>query len=262
MSVMKAMKARASKIKAFVIFRDRVTYARQCVGQLLEAGLDVYIVDHGSTYPPAVEWLSRMQSNQSNVTVLTRNENAHPRDLWTWEEWSIVLEKQINRLHELVGDKDRYIVTDCDVVLHEDCPMDWVDHLDQLLDKHPTTVKAGLGLSLEGIPNTYPYRERVFEWESQWWSRRICDNPAVYTASVDTTLAMYRSFEECPSFRLDPSIRTGWPYIARHLPWHERIDAWAINRSKVAELRWYEEHMDPNISHWRDPDAYERGGVE
>ena len=58
-------------MKAFVIFRDRVTYAQQCVAALMIAGLEPVIVDQGSSWPEAVAWLAWLVSRWTDRPMPT-----------------------------------------------------------------------------------------------------------------------------------------------------------------------------------------------
>lgn len=220
-------------MKAFIICRDRVTYTHLCVTAMIEAGLDPVIVDQGSTWPPAKEYLLGLK--KSGVQVLYRG-GGHPRTLWYWEPF-----------RQAAG-TDKYIVTDCDVIPSDDCPLDWPEKLGRLLDKHPVYPKAGLGLRLDRIPGHYQRRDHVLKWEQKFWTDRLDGAPELigaeaYKTVIDTTLAMYRA----PAAGFDISLaalRTGYPYVADHLAWYEDYD------ELDEELRWYHEHAEPGISYW------------
>jgi hypothetical protein len=214
-------------VRALVIYRDRVTYAQRCVASLTAAGLDVCLVDCGSTWLPAVHWLAEMEA--AGTLVLYRGSGHHPQSLWRWEPFRTAC------------GSGRYIVTDPDVVPSEDCPGDWVDHLNWLLDQYPHE-KAGLGLRLDRIPEIYQRRDHVLAWERQFWEHPLADG--VYEAAVDTTLAMYRPLSEVPEFPLEWALRTGPPYVADHLAWYEDL------YSLTTELRYYHEHADSGITYW------------
>lgn len=211
-------------MKAFVIFRDRVTYAQKCVAALMIAGLEPVIVDQGSTWPEAVAWLAWLE--KGGRTVL-RHGDAHPRSLWGW----LPFEEQV------VG--QRYVVTDPDVIPAEDCPRDWPAHLGQLLDAHPAAVKVGLGLRTDNLPEHYARKQQVIDWEQKFWRQPLGDGS--YEAAVDTTLALYR--EGRGWFQLD-ALRTGPPYVADHLPWHENLN------ELPDEIRYYYQHAEPGITYW------------
>jgi hypothetical protein len=230
--------------KAFIIFRDRVTYARRCYAALAAAGLDVHVVDHDSSWPAALLWLADLE--KSGVTVLRRGGNAYPWKLWEWDRFRAVL----------WGDGEPYLVTDPDVVPSDDCPRDWLARLAAVLAR-PGCVKAGLGLRLDRLPLSR--RAQVTGWESRFWADE--PEPGVFRANVDTTLALYRPYTEYPLFSLGPAVRLGHPFVADHLSWYEEGDL-------PPELRHYYGRADPGHSvtgrtvrlSWRHDDAAGSGG--
>jgi hypothetical protein len=235
-------------MKAFVIARDRVSYAEQCVKALKRVGLDVVIIDRESTWSPMLDWLT----DERRDTEIVRVTNGHPHNLWHPD----------GVLASMVTPNERFILTDCDVVPARNCPGDWPQVLSELLDAYPMHCKVGLSLRIDNLPDCFTYAERVRLWEAKYWSDGPYDSPVwevdagtgvdgppvrVYRASVDTTLAMYRRFEP---FRIDPALRTAPPYSALHLPWYED----SANESD--ELRYYREHVAPSVSHWLNPEAW------
>ena len=232
-------------MRAFVICRDRVTYARQCVdalrtvGERLWDGLDIVIVDHGSTWPPMVEWLDTV--GRSDGVQVSRWDNRHPRDLWA--PAGIIS-------HMLTSVDERFLVTDCDVIPDPDCPTDWPQIMNAYLDHLPAVRKVGLGLRTDDIPAHHAHRDMVQAWEAQYQAPVAA--PVIYNpgaagvfADIDTTLAMYR---RCEPFALGPAVRLQAPYVARHLPWYE--DTLSLD----AEQAYYREHAVHG--HWRDPGGY------
>ena len=220
-------------MRAFIICRDRVTYTHLCVTAMTEAGLDPVIIDQGSTWPLAQDYLTAMEA--AGVTVLRRS-GGHPRTLWDWEPF-----------RRACG-QDRYVVTDCDVVPSEDCPLDWPGQLSGLLDRHPEYSKAGLGLRLDRIPGTYQRKDHVLKWEQKFWDEPLpgaqLNGAKVYKAPVDTTLALYRPLAEREFDISLSALRTGYPYVADHLAWYEDYS------DLDEELRWYHAHAEPGISYW------------
>jgi len=210
-------------MKAFIIFRDRVSYGRACVDAMAKAGLDPVVVDQGSTWPAAKTWLGELEA--AGTEVLYRG-GGHPRDLWRWQPF-----------RESRG-PERCVVTDPDVIPSPECPLDWPDRLSFLLDKYPGLWKTGLGLRIDNLPDHYSRKQQVIDWEDQFWKDE--EEPGVYRAPIDTTLAMYR---EGAGFGMD-AVRTGFPYVADHLAWHENLDALRL------ETAYYYEHAERGISHW------------
>lgn len=194
-------------MEAFIIFRDRVTYARRCYAALEAAGLSVRIVDHGSTWEPACRWLEELEG--SGTPVLRRKGNAWPWELWDWPLFRDIME----------GTTEPYVVTDPDVIPCGGCPADWPQYAAAVLARHPGVVKVGLGLRLDKIPIQRPDRAGILKWEAPFWKDQA--EPGVYRANTDTTLAVYRPWAEYPLFSIGPALRLGFPYVADHLGWYE-----------------------------------------
>lgn len=227
---------------AFMINRDRLSYARQCAAALTSnpADLKLMIVDHGSTFGPMRRWLD-WTVRYAGATVV-RMPNQHPRDLWA----------PGNVLEQYVQPGERFIVTDHDVVPDGSCPARWVEAMGRVLDDNPHVVKVGLGLRTDDLPAHYEHRDKVIEWEAQWQSaddggRAPClvSAGAGVLADVDTTLAMYRFLEP---FQLGPAVRMRSPFLARHLPWYED------GANPTHEQAYYRDHAEHG--HWRAPDGF------
>jgi len=185
-------------VRAIIITRDRVTYARRCLAALQEARLDVVVVDHGSTWGPMLDWLDE------NRELVVRRGDHGPHDLW-----------QGDLLTRLVG-HGRFLVTDPDVVPAADCPADWPARLAAGLEAHPQAVKAGLSLRLDNLPeHRTGQRQFIDTYERSAWELPL--GGGWFAAPVDTTLAMYRSAER---FDYGPAVRSAAPYQAEHLPWY------------------------------------------
>lgn len=217
---------------AIVVTRDRVTYAERCVRALVKAGCEVHIVDHESTWPEMVEWLDKVDLPVYHLP------NAIPRKLWEWPG-----------LRQIVGSR-RYIVTDPDVVPQAACPAGWVGYLHQVLDENPGWLKVGLGLRIDDLPDYFTNADKVYEWERPYWNNPMTKD--LFMAPVDTTLAMYRSLDECAQFRMAPALRTRHPYLARHLAWYED------DQNPTPEIQYYREHAMAGVSHWLDPEDYSK----
>jgi len=212
-------------VRAFVIFRDRISYAIPCCAALWTAGLDVTIVDHGSTYPGAVDWLHDCERDGIPVWY---HGGGNPRDLWGRPQF-----------REAAADGP-YVVTDPDVIPDEGCPLDWPQHLENLVYAH-NQPKVGLGLRVDDLPDHYPRKRQVLEWEQQYWQRQVADG--VFEAGTDTTIAVNRALRGSDGHSLG-GYRSGSPYLARHLAWYE-------DPSNLPEdVAYYYAHIQTGISFW------------
>ncbi len=207
----------------FIIVRDRLSPLLQLLQWLKSAHIDeIYLIDNCSTFPPLVEFLA-----ESHHTVVASTRNWGHRAPW--------LTGSVQRLAR----HREFIVTDPDVVPDEHCPLDAISFFQALLDRHQDVHKVGFGLRIDDLPASYALASEVVAWERRFWvSER---EPGVFNAPIDTTFALYRSQRH---HRDDLALRTGAPYLARHLSWY--TDSTAL----TDEDRYYRSHADPLVSNW------------
>lgn len=126
--------------------------------------------------------------------------------------WKSGLIKQFRRQY--------FIYTDPDVVLDECCPPDFMEQFIRVMKQYPLVEKVGFSLRIDDLPACFDKRQQVIDWESQFWKRKIADNPPLYKAAVDTTFALYRPYHMVGVNLNSPHIRLGMPYTTRHMPWY------------------------------------------
>lgn len=214
----------SSRFTVFINTRDRVTHLRSLVSWLERAGVQrIVFVDNASTYPPLRDYLA-----QSPHQVVQLTENLGQLAPW--------LSGTIERM---TGDHEFFVETDPDVVPDEDCPLDALEHLYEVVYTYPEYVKAGFGLRIDDLPDRYRHAEAVRRWEARFWGEEF--QPGLFVAPVDTTFAMYRPRT---GTTMVPALRTGPPYVARHMPWY------ADSRRPSREDRYYLRRAKPGINNW------------
>lgn len=223
-------------IPVFIICRDRVEPLKQLITWLERCGLTkIVFIDNDSSYKPLVDYFER---TPYQVIKLMRN-------VGHTSPWKLGI------IRTLVPN-DFYIVTDPDVIPVDDCPTDWQKHFLDIHEEFFAYQKVGFGLKLDDLPKHYPLKRQVIDWESQFWQKSLANN--VYEAGVDTTLALYKPYTY--TYTLHPSLRTGEPYIARHLPWY-------ANPAKIdEEERYYRYRADHNVSSWNSDTLKDRYAKE
>jgi hypothetical protein len=182
---------------------------------------EIYLLDNDSAFPPLLRFY---QETRHQVIYLAAN--SGPYALWN------------TGILGALNVTGRFILSDPDVVPTEDCPDDAIEVLSDALDRFPDRVKAGIGLRIDDLPDHYPKKSDVLNWESQFWQTELA--PGLYDANIDTTFALYRP--DLP-FAHGPSIRTGPPYLARHVPWY--TDPTHLSD----EEKFYFQRAGP-FSHW------------
>lgn len=209
-------------IPVFITVRDRLSPLRALVHWLERAGdADITLVDNDSSYPPLLEWLERCGHR-----VLYTGANLGPRVAW------------LTGLVQRVGLESPYVVTDPDVIPDDSCPLDLIDHLSDTLSAHPDVDRVGPGLRIDDLPVEGEHTAAVRDWESQFWAQEV--EPGLYAADIDTTFALYRPGRRIPGA---PALRTGPPYVARHLPWYQV-------GPPDPEVLFYRARADPTVNSW------------
>ncbi|HEX3568968.1 MAG TPA: glycosyltransferase family 2 protein [Candidatus Saccharimonadales bacterium] len=221
-----------SDITVFIICRDRVNDLRLLVRWLEQNGLHkITFIDNDSVYPPLVDYLHK---TPYQVIKLYRN-------VGHTSPWGLGL------VRALVPE-DFYIVSDPDVIPTKDCPKDVLKHFLDVHKQYFMYLKVGFGLRIDDLPDHYRLKQSVIEWESQFWKQELA--PGVYEAGVDTTFALYKPFTY--TYKLHPSLRTGAPYVARHMPWY-------MDPEKISEEeRHYRFRADHNVSSWNADELEDR----
>ncbi len=217
-----------TSIPIFVINRDRFECLKQAIASYKIRGYhNIHIIDNQSTYPPLLEYY---KENPDNLVLHFMDKN-YGHTVFA-----------AGGLAEKYGN-NYYVLTDSDIVIHEDCPDNFMEHFYTLLESHPVVDneyinKVGFGLKLDDIPDHYGNKAEVIDWESRFWLDTVKEE--CYIAPIDTTFALCR-----PGFigTWSRAIRTGYPYIARHTGWY--VDK---NNLSPDELH-YREHLE-TITHW------------
>ncbi len=214
----------AASTPVFIPIRDRVTPLRSLIDWLERAGHDeVWLIDNASTYGPLLDYLD---STPHRVVRLDQNLGHRSPFL------SGVVQREAAGRH--------FVISDPDVVPDDQCPLDAVAHFRGLLDRHPEIDKVGFGLRIDDLPPDQPLADDIVAWESRFWADEV--EPGVYRADIDTTFALYRPLDR--RHREDRALRTGAPYLARHLPWY-------VGPADLTdEDRWYREHAEPSTANW------------
>lgn len=223
-------------IPVFIICRDRVDALSQLVTWLEAHGqTKIIFIDNDSSYRPLLEYFDK-----TSYQVLQLNRNVGHTSPWSLEI-----------VRALVPD-DFYIVTDPDVIPVDDCPDDVINYFVSVHKQFFAYEKVGFGLKIDDLPDYFPLKNHVIEWESQFWKTTIGDN--LYEAGIDTTFALYKPFTYI--YTLHPSIRTGGNYVARHMPWYHDP------KKDTDEDIYYRFRANRNVNSWNAGELPERYAKE
>lgn len=209
-------------LPVFINCRDRLCPLLELLSYL-EGNCDrIYLLDNDSSYPPLLDYYLTTPHRLIRLGV-----NLGKHALWEAD----ILAR--------LGIDGPFVLTDPDVVPIAECPSDAIAYLHEVLEAYPDRSKAGLGLRIDDLPSCYRFRDDVAVWESQFWEKPL--GPRLYDAPIDTTFAVIRAGTP-PG--IEGCVRTGYPYLARHLDWYSDTD------HPTDEERYYREHARMDVSHW------------
>lgn len=212
---------------------NRLTYLKRLVSALESRGYrNIYVIDNCSTYEPLLRFYE-----ESGLRVFRLSRNVGYLSLWTTP----------------IGEQftgGYYVYTDSDIEPVESCPADFIAHFRDALSAHPGVDKVGFGLKVDDLPATFAMRDEVIRHETGIAGGRA--DRALYPAPIDTTFALYRP-GAAGGFWLR-AMRTGAPYVARHLPWY--VDT----AHPDEEERFYRDTISTS-THWTLIGQREASGV-
>ena len=183
--------------------RNHYDYLLRLIGFLEKCKYNnIIILDNSSTYPPLLDYY-----NLTKYRVIYLNKNIGHMALNECPLWDEV-------------SKSYFVYTDPDIVPVEDCPENFLEYFVSVMKKDLVLQKVGFSLKIDDLPNSYNKKQNVIDWESQFWNVKI--KGGNYIAPIDTTFALHRPGVKS-SFLSGylKHCRTGFPYMARHLPWYE-----------------------------------------
>lgn len=216
----------------FIICRDRLSDLMLLIKWLESADMkNIILVDNDSAYPPLVQYLKK-----TPYQVIETKKNIGHTVVWK------------EGISKTLFPGQFYIVNDPDVIPDKDCPKDAIRYFYSLHKKYTGYQKVGFGLKIDDLPKKYKLKEQVLDWEQQFWKTPLEDN--VFDAAVDTTFALYKPYTDF--YMLHPSIRTGGPYVAKHLAWY--VDSEKINEEEA----FYRLHASQDITSWNTNEVLER----
>ncbi|MDE7438643.1 MAG: glycosyltransferase [Muribaculaceae bacterium] len=188
---------------------------------------NIHILDNASTYPPLMEYYKH-----TPYKVYHLGANLGYTAFWL----SGIYKQFLNQY---------FVYTDPDLEISEECPDDFMQRFYDLLQRHRLSSKVGFGLRIDDLPDHYPHKEKVINWESVFWEEEV--EPGVYLAPIDTTFALYRPFTKNTRDKLDNILRTGFPYTMRHLPWYSNPDNQTENEAYYTKSTQSETHWGGKI---------------
>lgn len=180
----------------------------------------IIILDNASTYEPLLDYYKSIPHE-----IVYLEKNLGHQALW--------ISKHINNYRG-----QYYVLTDPDVVPVEECPADFIQHFMNLMEQFPEYKKVGFNLKIDDIPDHYPHKASVLSWEDQYWHDRVGN--VGYRGPIDTTFAL---FHPTIMTAWNWSIRTDYPYLARHTTWY-------LDPNNLSDDEKYYRDSEKTLTHW------------
>lgn len=166
---------------------------------------NIIVIDNHSSY----EKLLAYYKHEKRIHVERMRQNLGSKVLF--KEQSL-LKKYCNGF---------YILTDADIIPNENLPETFIlEMIKVLCANRAKYLKVGFALDLDSIPDYYPLKSKVLNWEKQFWKKRIADD--IYEANIDTTFALYLPNYPIRAYKIDffKAIRISGKYLAKHGGWY------------------------------------------
>jgi hypothetical protein len=212
--------------QVIVITHNNLIYLKLMIEQLESYNLkNITILDNCSDDEKMIKYL-----NDIKYKKILLKENLGPHAFYKNEIY--------NQLDNI------FIVTDPDLLFNENLPKNFVEILINLSDKYKTS-KIGPALSINDHEDFFQYRDyfhnmTIYQWESQFWRKRIDDEYELYEAGIDTTFFLHNKKYGWRG----KEIRVAGNFTFKHLPWY--IKKWHKYDLPLIE-RW---NMYKNVSRW------------
>lgn len=191
------------------------------------------IVDNLSTYPPLLSWY---ETNPCKVIRLSNNCGHRA----PWEQGCVLW----GHTHKVMFGSNYYAVTDPDLDF-TNVPKDLIYECIEGLKIVPHANKCGTGLRIDDLPHNEKTKQ-IIGWENHFWENPI--NERFFHAEIDTTFAVYNcDSPHARAMATGPSVRTNFPYVAKHLPWYFIGGNFELND----EQKYYFNTCNKAVNTWR-----------
>lgn len=232
-NLVRAQRKNPLTIPVVIINFNQLANLEKLVSFLLARKLEnIVIIDNHSSYPPLLDYY---RSIKGKVTVEIMPEN-----------YGHMVFFENKRLQEKYG-QGYYIVTDPDILPHAELPSDFMEVMLKKMDKYHFGIqKVGFALEIDTIPDHFPLKEKVLNWEQQYWTREL--EKDVFHADIDTTFALYKpkypSKLNTEARRFYEAIRLAGNFTSKHMGWY-------LNPKDLSEEQRYYQQTSSTSASWK-----------
>src|SRR5690606_8906139 len=218
-----------------IINFNQLDNLKNLVDFLLKRDMEnIVIVDNKSDYPPLLEYYDNFADNRK-VSVERMSENFGHMVFFE----SAYLQSKYGQGY--------YFLTDADILPNENLPSNFIEIMFGIMDKYIHKIlKVGFALDLDSIPNHYPLKSKVVNWEKKFW--KVPLEADVYYADIDTTFALYKPLYPT-KFKVKESkfykaIRLAGNFTSKHMGWY-------INPNQLTEEQMHYMKTSSSSNSWK-----------
>lgn len=198
-----------NEIPFIIINFNQLENLKSLINFLLSRGSKkIVVIDNKSDYPPLLDYYASMSDQ---ITVERMQENLGHMVFFD----RIDLQKKYG--------KGYYFLTDADILPNPQLPSNFAGIMVKKMDRYIHKIqKVGFALDLASIPEFYPLKTKVLDWEKKFWEKEL--EKDVYYADIDTTFALYKP--QYPiKFKVKRSkfykaIRLAGDFTCKHMGWY------------------------------------------
>jgi hypothetical protein len=157
-------------IPVYIISFNRLKYLKQSIEWLESNGhTNIIIIDNNSTFKPLLEFYDH---TPHKVIKINKNKGH------------LVFHKDIRFF--FIRNFTFYVLTDPDLLPVKECPADYMNHFVNTIKSNQMFTKVGFSLKIDDLPDTYPLKNLVIEWESKFYKNPIIyKNLTLYKNSIE-----------------------------------------------------------------------------
>lgn len=199
------------KIPIIIINYNQLFYLKKLISFLLIRGYNnIIIIDNHSDYLPLLNYYETL--DKSRITVDYQMDNLG----------HLVLFKKKNLLDKYTND-GYYVLTDADIIPNHKLRNNFVLDLIKVMEKkHFNISKVGFALRIDNIPDFYPLKNKVLDWETKFWKKKLKSDKLMFRAAIDTTFALYKPFYKSYFYQNEfiSAIRIAGDFECEHGGWY------------------------------------------
>lgn len=218
-------------IPIFIIVYNRLDDLKRLVSFLEKYEYkNIHIIDNNSSYPPLLEYYETLP-----YTIHRMDKNYGHMVLFKEKKFRKTISEEY------------FVLTDSDIVPIKECPENFLEIFMDILKKNDGITKVGFSLKIDDIPDHYQLKNNVLMWEGKFYTNSQKEKECIaYNADIDTTFALYRPIKSFKKFNKNfyKAIRTGFPYVARHMPWYKDLE------KPTKEDLYYRQKANKAINNW------------